>query len=319
MSYPVQVAGLQKSFGNLKAVDDFSLELGQGELFGLIGPDGAGKTTLIRILVGLMLADGGSASVGGFDVVRERARVKEIIGYMPQRFSLYPDLTLEENLRFYADLFQVPEAERRARQQRLMQFSRLEPFLGRRAGQLSGGMKQKLALSCTLIHQPEILFLDEPTTGVDPLSRREFWSLLDSLQAEGKTIVVSTAYMDEAVRCDRVGLMFTGRLMAVDTPERLRKTYPFDLLEVELDEPVLNLQLIKGLPRVRSVQVFGDRLHVGVAEAQAAAASLERELSQRAVGPVRVRRIEPCLEDVFVELIGSWKERISRDPDKRGE
>ena len=319
MKNDIQIEGLKKSFNTLRAIDDFSLGVESGELFGLIGPDGAGKTTLIRILVGLMLADQGRAMVGGFDLTRELARVKELIGYMPQRFSLYPDLTIEENLRFYADLFRVPGTQRTRRLERLMQFSRLTPFMDRRAEKLSGGMKQKLALCCTLIHQPEILFLDEPTTGVDPLSRREFWSLLGSLQTEGKTIFVTTAYMDEAVRCDRVGLMFDGKLMAVDTPERLREIYPFELLEVQLVEPVLNLPLVRGLPRVRSVQVFGDRLHVGVTQAEAARGSIERALAAQTGSPVKVRTIDPGLEDVFVELIGSLKEQSPQVSGKEGE
>ena len=315
----IEIKRLKKSFGDLRAVDDFSLQVEGGELFGLIGPDGAGKTTLIRILVGLMLADQGSAAVGGFEVERDTARVKQIIGYMPQRFSLYSDLTVEENLDFYADLFHVPVAERSKSKERLMKFSRLAPFVHRRAEKLSGGMKQKLALCCTLIHRPDILFLDEPTTGVDPLSRREFWSLLDSLQAEGKTIFVTTAYMDEAVRCDRVALMFEGKLMAVDTPENLREIYPFELLEVQLTEPVLNLPLVKELPQVRSVQVFGDRLHVGVTAAEAARQAVERELAAKVGGTVKARAIDPSLEDVFVELIGSWKKRFSRDSGSGGD
>jgi ABC-2 type transport system ATP-binding protein len=307
MEFDIQIERLEKSFGPQKAVDGLDLQVERGELFGLIGPDGAGKTTLLRLLVGLLEADSGSARVGGYDVKADLYRIKEIIGYMPQRFSLYQDLTVEENFRFYGDLFQVPAAERRTRQERLLGFSRLGPFRDRRAGALSGGMKQKLALSCTLIHTPRILFLDEPTTGVDPVSRREFWDLIGQLNRDGITVLVSTAYMDEAARCNRVGLMFGGKLMAVEKPEKMPDLYPCRMLEVKLDDPVSRLGLVESLPGVCSVQVFGDRLHVGVKEVEQTVGDIERALREKGVESFSIRAIQPGIEDVFVELIRTWQ------------
>lgn len=303
MNYDIQIEKLSKNFGDLQAVAEIDLKVARRELFGLIGPDGSGKTTLIRILVGLMRADKGSARVGGLDVATELFKIKENIGYLSQRFSLYPDLTVMENIRFYGDLFQVKKGEMREREKQLLAFSRLEPFTNRRAGALSGGMKQKLALCCTLIHVPGILFLDEPTTGVDPVSRREFWDLLDDLRNKGTTIFVSTAYMDEAARCDRVGLMYAGKLIAVDIPDKIPEKYPYHLLEVILAEPVTKAHLLESLPGVRSVQVFGDRLHVGVDRLEGIEDKITRTLEAQVVTRPELRQIRPGLEDVFVELI----------------
>ena len=218
---PLSVHHLHKSFSAAVALQDVSLALNPGELLGLIGPDGAGKTTLIKILVTLLKPDGGKASFFGLDLDSHHTEVRTRIGYMPQRFSLYPDLTVAQNLRFFADLFGVPATVQQERLQRLYAFSHLEPFSDRRAGALSGGMKQKLALSCILIHEPEVLILDEPTTGLDPISRHELWEILHVLIGQGMSILVSTPYMDEAVQCHRVGLMHQGRLLAIDTPTRL--------------------------------------------------------------------------------------------------
>ena len=303
MDYDIKLEKLTRSFGDLQAVAEIDLDVARGELFGLIGPDGSGKTTLIRIMVGLIRADRGKAVISGFDVTSRLFEIKRNIGYLSQRFSLYPDLTVIENIRFYADLFQVEKGEMRRREQQLLAFSRLEPFSKRRAGALSGGMKQKLALCCTLIHIPRILFLDEPTTGVDPVSRREFWDLLEDLRNRGTTIFVSTAYMDEAARCDRVGLMYAGKLMAVDAPDKIPEKYPYHLLEVVLAEPVTKAHLLESLPGVRSVQVFGDRLHVGVDRLEAAGDRIAEALEAHEKTRSQVREITPGLEDVFVELI----------------
>jgi ABC-2 type transport system ATP-binding protein len=308
MASEIEIDGVSKSFGAVRAVDRLSLNVEPGELFGLIGPDGAGKTTLIRVLVGLMLAESGAARVGGMDIVARREAVKEIIGYMPQKFSLYQDLTVEENLRFYGDLFQFFGPAREARHEELLRFSRLGEFRGRRAGALSGGMKQKLALSCALIHTPRALFLDEPTTGVDPVSRREFWDLLDRLKKEGVTILVTTAYMDEAARCDRVGLMYEGRLLAVDSPGTLPGIFPHDLLEIILEEPVRRVGLVRGIEGVRSVQVFGDKLHVAVLSAEKSAELIRESLEHAGAAVRSISRVRPTVEDVFVELIREQEE-----------
>jgi len=309
MEHEIHIEGLEKSYGEIMAVSGVSLDVGRGELFGLIGPDGAGKTTLIRMLLGLVVPDSGQALLGGLDIDRDLFRVKEIIGYLSQRFTLYQDLTVEENIRFYSDLFGVPKQERMEKEKKLLAFSRLEPFRDRRAGALSGGMKQKLALCCTLIHTPRILFLDEPTTGVDPVSRREFWDLLGQLHQEGTTIFLTTAYMDEATRCDRVGFMFEGKLIALGRPQELPAKYPYRLLEIKLDEPVTKVPLLEKLPVVHSVQVFGDRLHVGVEDLETAEKAIGGLAVEKGWRVVELREIKPGLEDVFVELIRKPEDR----------
>jgi ABC-2 type transport system ATP-binding protein len=227
----IETHGLTRSSGALTAVDRLDLSVAPGEIFGLVGPDGAGKTTTLRMLCGLMDPTAGSARVAGHDVVRESQAVKDQIGYMAQRFGLYLDLTVEENMAFYADLFGIVGAERKDLAARLLQMTRMEPFRDRQGGKLSGGMKQKLALMCTLLHRPRILFLDEPTNGVDPVSRRDFWTILYQLLKDGITIFMATAYLDEAERCNRVGLMHKGRLIRCDTPERLKAEAGADSLE----------------------------------------------------------------------------------------
>ncbi len=316
--YAIEVRELRKRYGEVEALAGVEFAVERGELFGMIGPDGAGKTTLIRTLVGLILPEAGEVLVAGLDVTRELPRVKETIGYMSQRFSLYPDLSVEENVHFYGELYRVPRRELLARKQELYRFSRLGEFAKRRAGALSGGMKQKLALCCTLIHTPRILLLDEPTTGVDPLSRREFWDLLAELNRQGTTIFATTAAMDEAGRCHRVGFMFGGKVLALDHPREMPRRYPFRLLEVRVSAAVESLPLVESLPEVRSVQVFGDRLHVAVERVEQAREALSRRLAPTARGqageggrPPEIREIAPGLEDVFVELI----RQAQRSPD----
>jgi ABC-2 type transport system ATP-binding protein len=306
MTPAIEIKGLVKRYGNVIAVDGVDLAAAGGGMTGLIGPDGAGKTTLLRVLCGLIRPDSGDCRVAGMDTVRQTADVRSIVGYMPQRFSLYPDLTVAENLRFFADLFQVEAGERGRRLERLLKFSRLGPFSERRASALSGGMKQKLALSCTLIHTPKVLLLDEPTTGVDPVSRREFWDILADLRREGVSILVTTPYMDEAARCDRVALMHKGRILHVDRPEDVPRLFRNTLVEVQCADPAATAKVLTGSGRFRSVQAYGDRIHVsGPEKPEALEALIRRTLSGGAAGGAgRISRIKPGIEDTFVELMG---------------
>lgn len=299
----IHASGLRKQFGEVTAVDGLDLQVPPGEIFGLVGPDGAGKTTTMRLLTGLLIPDGGEASVVGADVRKNPEAVKANIGYMPQRFSLYGDLTVEENLFFFAQIYHVPRAERVQRERELLAFSRLEPFRKRLAQNLSGGMKQKLALACTLIHTPKVLFLDEPTTGVDPVSRREFWKILYSLLKQGVTLFVSTPYMDEAERCNRVALMNNGRIILCDTPEALKARMHGELIEL-IAEPLREARtMLSTHPSVLGVQVFGDRLHLWVNQAERDGAALSTELEQRNITVTSIRQIVPNLEDVFMSLV----------------
>jgi ABC-2 type transport system ATP-binding protein len=299
----IAARGLRKQFGALTAVDGVGLSVAPGEIFGLVGPDGAGKTTTIRMLCSVLAPTAGEARVAGFDVLRQPEQVKRRIGYMPQRFSLYGDLTVAENLAFFSRIYHVPAAERAARERRLLEFSRLGPFRDRQAQHLSGGMKQKLALSCALLHTPTVLFLDEPTTGVDPVSRRDFWRILYALLREGVTIFISTPYMDEAERCRRVALMAAGRVLTCDTPEGLKQRMRGDLLEVVATPQRPARAALAAVPEARGVQVFGDRLHVWVADAEHDVPLLLQALSGRGLHVESLRPIPPSLEDVFVSLV----------------
>ena len=301
--YVIETQGLTKRFGNVTAVDGLDLTVRRGEIFGLLGPDGAGKTTTIRMLCAIMDPTEGSARVAGFDTVREPEKIKERIGYMPQQFSLYGDLTVLENLIFFADIFGVGRRERKERVERLLAFSRLTEFQDRRAAHLSGGMQKKLALACTLIHRPEIIFLDEPTTGVDPVSRREFWDILTELHLEGVTLFVSTPYMDEAERCSRVALMFEGQVIVCDMPERIKGLVEGDLLELRPDRLREAARLIEPLPGVLEVQVYGDLLHVFVDSAVARAPSLQAALEQAGINVRGLRQTRPRMEEAFISLI----------------
>ena len=272
----VEVRGLGRRYGETAALADVSFDVGPGELYGVIGPDGAGKTTLFRILVTLLLPDTGTARVLGRDVVEDLWNLRTRIGYMPGRFSLYPDLSVLENLTFFASLFDTTVAEARATIAPI--WVQLEPFAGRRAGALSGGMKQKLALCCALVHRPEILILDEPTTGVDAVSRREFWDLLARLRAEGLPIVVSTPYMDEAVRCDRVSLMQGGRLLATDRPAEIGRRYPRPLLGVRGPDVLRLLGALRRFPHAAAVWPFGESLHYTDARTDVAPEAIVGEL-----------------------------------------
>lgn len=301
--YAIRARGLRKNFGNLRAVDGLDLGVREGEIFGLVGPDGAGKTTTMRLLTGILDPSAGEAEVAGFNVFRNPEAVKRRIGYMPQRFSLYGDLTVTENMTFFAKIYHVPRDERMRREKELLDFGRLAPFRKRLAQHLSGGMKQKLALACTLIHTPKVLFLDEPTTGVDPVSRRDFWKILYSLLSEGVTIFVSTPYMDEAERCNRVALIDRGRIGLCDTPDALKRRMRGDLLEIIADPLRQAKEVLSALPQVLGVQVFGDRLHVWVADAAKDELLLTAALEERQIVTTSARRVMPGLEDVFISLV----------------
>jgi ABC-2 type transport system ATP-binding protein len=298
----IRTENLTKRFGAKTAVDSLNLEVRKGELFGLVGPDGAGKTTTMRLLTAIMDPSGGDAWVAGLSIRREGEEVKERIGYMSQRFGLYEDLTVMENLDFYADLFEVPKRERPERTERLLGFSNLTLFKDRLAGNLSGGMKQKLGLACALIHTPEVLFLDEPTCGVDPVSRRDFWKILYDLLREEITVFVSTAYLDEAERCTRVALIHEGRILLVDTPSAIKKRLAVPMWEISLPRARYAGLLVGAVPGVRSVSVYGDRLHVALEEG----ASIDSMLSGLKNGGMEVegfRQITPSLEDVFIGMV----------------
>jgi ABC-2 type transport system ATP-binding protein len=303
-SAAVRCRGLTRRFGELAAVDGLDLEVRRGEIFALVGPDGAGKTTLIRMLCGVLTPDGGQAEVAGHDVVREPEQVKARIGYMPQRFSLYGDLSVMENLELYAGLHEVPRPEFSQRATRLLADFRLTPFGGRLAQYLSGGMKQKLALACTLVHEPEVLLLDEPTTGVDPVSRQQFWRILYDLNRRGITIFVSTPYMDEAERAAHVGLMNHGRIIALGDPSALRAQMEGEILEVVAEPQEAAKNILRQHAVVRSLEVFGDRLHVLVPSADVRG-GLEAALAEAGVQIRSVRVIPPSLEDVFVSRLGA--------------
>jgi len=302
MNDAIETTDLTRNFGPVRAVDGLNLRVPAGRIYGLVGPDGAGKTTTLRILCGALLADSGRALVAGIDIGKDPEQVRRHIGYMPQRFSLYGDLTVLENMRFFADVYRVPRGERAALTERLLEFSQLAQFGDRRADALSGGMKQKLALACTLIHRPRVLLLDEPTTGVDPVARREFWDILrDAVNQDGMTVLVSTPYMDEADRCHVVGFMRAGKLLASDSPRNLQALIPGVVLEVQAAPRHAAEIALRALPGIRDVQVFGDRLHA-VADAVPADDELRRRLADGGAALHAVRAIPPTMEDVFMHL-----------------
>jgi len=300
----IRTAALSKQFGRNMAVNNLSLQVTQGEIFGLVGPDGAGKTTIMRLLAGIMTPTSGDAWVYGYHIVREAEALKQYISYMPQRFSLYPDLTVEENIRFYADIFNVPRDLYTARSKELLSLSGLLSFADRQAQDLSGGMKQKLALICALIHTPRILLLDEPTNGVDPLSRREFWRILQELRREQVTIFLSTSYMDEAERCDRVGLIHQGRLLACGTPAAIKQAMPGSLVEIACSRPREVWPVLLTTLRPMSGGLFGDKIHVLLADNNPATALAAVEAVIDQLGLVAEANLPPpTLEDVFMALL----------------
>lgn len=303
MSAAVVADNLTKQFGQLTAVDSLSLTITQGELFGLVGSDGAGKTTTLRMFASVMDPTSGSASVLGLDTVKDAEAVKGEIGYMSQRFGLYQDLTVLENIHFYADIYGLSRKGRVDIIDRLLSFSNLTPFKKRLAGNLSGGMKQKLGLACALVHTPRVLLLDEPTNGVDPVSRRDFWRILYQLLREGVTIFVATAYLDEAERCSRVGLIHKGKLLACDTPQSLKSLMPGRIMEVRAPGARAAAHFLRERLGAESVGLFGDRLHVVTAVPERTGDEVRRILKEHGIEAAQIRLVEPSLEDVFVAML----------------
>jgi ABC-2 type transport system ATP-binding protein len=299
----IRTTALRRTFGATVAVDALDLDVAAGEIFGLVGPDGAGKSTTMRMLTGILPPTSGGATVAGFDVTRDAEGLKEHIGYMSQRFGLYPDLTVIENINFYADIYSVPSQERKGRIETLLGFSNLTPFQHRQAGNLSGGMKQKLGLACALIHTPKVLFLDEPTNGVDPVSRRDFWRILYQLVRDGVTIFVSTSYLDEAERCNRLALLHEGRLLGLGTPAEVKAMMPGALLEVRTSAPRRVAALLREQLAQATVGLFGDRVHVATRDPTGAESRLRAIITGAGLDLLSLRVIEPSLEDVFVSVL----------------
>ncbi len=299
----IQTTGLTKNFKKTLAVDALDLTIGSGELFGLVGPDGAGKTTILRLLAGLLTLSDGEATVAGYDLRKESESIKKHIGYMAQQFSLYAELSVLENLQFFAEIYDVPKEKMAERTEKLLQFARLTEFKDRRAAHLSGGMQKKLALASTLIHEPKILLLDEPTTGVDPISRREFWDILTNLHLNGTTIIVSTPYMDEADRCSRVGLIYEGKLVICDTPRQIKKELPGEMVEFLTDKWQKAKTLVENLPGVLEAQTYGEALHLLVDDGNKRLAQITEALTKSGI-KFRGARVAPVrMEEAFISLI----------------
>ena len=299
----IEVRSIRKTYGRITALEALSFEVPRGELFGIIGPDGAGKTTLFRILTTVLLADSGEAKVGGLDVVRQFRAIRKMVGYMPGTFSLYPDLSVEENLRFFASIFRADIQANYGNIRSI--YGALEPFRTRRAGALSGGMKQKLALSCALIHNPDVLFLDEPTTGVDAIARQEFWETLHELKRRGMTILVSTPYMDEASRCDRIALLQEGRLIGMGTPGDLVRSYPKPLWSVQGADTYRLLEVLKAFEQTDSSSLFGSQIHLSLKGGQEDLPALRTYLKNRGFEQAVLEPVAPLIEDCFIELMSA--------------
>jgi ABC-2 type transport system ATP-binding protein len=308
----IKTENLSKSFGKTVAVDDLNLQVRTGTVFGLVGPDGAGKTTTLRMLAGIVDPSQGEATIAGFNLRKQAERIKENIGYMAQQFALYGDLTVLENINFFADVYGVRGKTRRERIDQLLNFARLTEFTGRRAGRLSGGMKKKLGLACALVHNPKLLYLDEPTTGVDPVSRREFWDILAGLHVEQTTILVSTPYMDEAERCSQVGLMYRGQLVEQGTPDEIKALIPGELLEFRpVSDQLRGVGLLRTARRalaeqegVLEIQTYGDLMRVFVDDLRQRQSQIEATLNAEQIQLENLRHTAPRMEEAFISLIG---------------
>jgi len=299
----IETKNLIRDFKKTRAVDGLTLSIESGELFGLVGPDGAGKTTTLRLLAGLLDISEGDAAVLGFDLKEKAESIKPHIGYMAQQFSLYSELSVMENLQFFAELFDVEFKDMAERTERLLTFAGLTEFKKRRAMNLSGGMQKKLALACTLIHEPQILLLDEPTTGVDPISRREFWNILTELHLRGTTIIVSTPYMDEADRCSRVGLMYAGKLVECDSPKNIREKLEGDVIEIQAGDWKKALETVSALGGVREAQTYGESIHLLVDSGERRLPEIERVLKKENLAYRSIRIAPARMEEAFISLI----------------
>jgi ABC-2 type transport system ATP-binding protein len=313
MMEALTITSVSKKYGEITAVDDISLSVHRGEMFALVGPDGSGKTTTIRMLCGIVQATSGNLSVLGFDVQKQKEDVKKRIGYLSQKFSLYGDLTIDENIEFFAEIHGVYDYH--ARRNELLEFTRLTQFRDRLAEKLSGGMKQKLALACTLIHTPEIIFLDEPTTGVDPVSRRDFWKVLSALLKSGITIIMTTPYLDEAERCSRVALMDAGKILMTDSPANIKKVMNGEVIELICSNIRGSFSLLKKLSLVKEVQAFGDRLNLVVNSSANDMQTIIQYLNSNSIQITDWRVVKPSLENVFISLLSDRK--INESPDKK--
>lgn len=302
--YAVEVIELERTFGKFKAVDGVSFQVKQGEIFGFLGPNGAGKSTTIRMLAGLLTPTGGKGKVAGFDIMKESEKIKNHIGYMSQKFSLYEDLKVEENIDFFAGIYGVSRIKREERKEWVLKMAGLEDRRQSITGELAVGWKQRLALGCAILHEPPILFLDEPTSGVDPISRRNFWELIHQLSEQGTTIFVTTHYMDEAEYCNRIGLIYRGRLVALGSPGELKKDYMQEqVLEIETDQPIIAMEILQKNKEVLESALFGTLLHVVVKNAEISIPVIKRLLENKGFSIHRIERILPSLEDVFISLI----------------
>lgn len=302
--YAVTLENLEKRFGDFVAVDRISLEVKKGEIFGFLGPNGAGKSTTIRMLCGLLAPSGGAGTVAGFDVVTEAEEIKKNIGYMSQKFSLYEDLTVEENVDFYGGIYRIPAHRKATRRQWVIEMAGLEEHRRTRTALLSSGWKQRLALGCAILHEPSIVFLDEPTSGVDPLSRRSFWDLIYELSDQGVTVFVTTHYMEEAEYCDRLGLIYRGGLIAVGTPEELKTQLMHDeVIEVHCERPQDAMELLAAVPGIKEVALFGKGLHLVTGKGDQVISALQTTLDEQSFAVQKVEQVRPSLEDVFVSLI----------------
>ena len=302
--YAVTVENLEKRFGDFQAVNKVSFQVKRGEIFGFLGPNGAGKSTTIRMLCGILAPTAGKANVIGFDVFREAEQIKSHIGYMSQKFSLYEDLTVEENIDFYSGIYRIPKEDKKARKDWVIKMSGLEEHRSSLTAILPGGWRQRLALGCALLHKPPVIFLDEPTSGVDPISRRNFWDLIYQLAAEGVTVFVTTHYMDEAEYCDRLAMIYRGELVAIGTPDELKIRYMnADILNLECPDPFKMLQVVTGISVIKEAALFGRGLHLTVEDSEAAMPMIATALQSQKADYTRLEKIRPSLEDVFVAII----------------